>query len=92
MNEKVEAIRSAPKNGVVEIDLRETGWTNLKRAVFEAAVERGDVEIIIYYRHWGSDYMLTIPAGTAYADAMAEAEFIAASQVGSFCGLTPQAI
>ena len=92
MDEKVEAVKGAPKNGSVVIDLRETGWNNLKRDIFEAAVKHGEVEIIIYYRQWGKDFKLIIPAGTAYDDAMFEAEFIAASQVGSFCSLTPQAI
>ena len=87
MREKVEAVKSAPKDGVVEIDLRETGWTTLKRDIFEAAVARGDVTIVIYYSQWGRDYTLTIPAATALTPEMAEAQFLEVSQLGSLTGL-----
>ncbi len=86
--EKITAVKTAPKDSVVEIDLRETGWTALKRDIFEAAAARGDVTIIIYYSHWGRDYTLTIPAGTALTAEMAEAQFLEVSQLAGLLGLT----
>ena len=74
---------------ILLIYIRDTGWTTLKRDIFEAAASRGDVTIIIYYRQWGKDYTLTIPAGTAYADAMSQAAFIEVSRLGTLTGLTP---
>ena len=86
--EKIAAVKTAPKDGVVEIDLRETGWTALKRDIFEAAAARGDVTIIIYYSHWGRDYTLTIPAGTALTAEMAGAQFLEVSQLPGLLGLS----
>ena len=83
----INAVKSAPVNGVVEIDIRETGWTNLKRDIFEAAAARGDVTIIIYYRQWGQDYTLTIPAGTQLSDAVRRAQFLDVTQLASLLNL-----
>ena len=85
----LEAVRSAPKDGTVVIDLRDTGWTNLKRDIFEAAALRGDVTIIILYDQWGTDYSLTIPAGTQLTEVVREAQYLKVTQLGSLLGLTP---
>ena len=74
-------------SGVVEIDLRETGWTNLKRDIFEAAANRGDVTIVIYYRQWGQDHTLTIPAGTQLNDVVSQAQYLDVTQLGTLLNL-----
>ncbi|MBQ3374754.1 MAG: hypothetical protein IJG40_16645 [Oscillospiraceae bacterium] len=86
-SDKIAELSSAAENGVVEIDLRQTGWTTLKRGVFEAAAARGDVTIIIYYNHWGRDYTLTIPAGTDLSAVTGGAQFLEASQLPALLGI-----
>ncbi len=87
MQAKLAAVKAAPANGVVEIDLRETGWTNLKRDIFEAAANRGDVTIVIYYRQWGQDHTLTIPAGTQLNDVVSQAQYLDVTQLGTLLNL-----
>jgi hypothetical protein len=78
---------AAAENGTVTIDLRETGWTTLKREVFEAAAKRGDVTIIILYTHWGQECTLTIPSGTDFS-ALFEAQFLEVSQLPALLHLS----
>ena len=84
---RIAELSAAAKNGTVTIDLRETGWTTLKREVFEAAAKRGDVTIIILYTHWGQDCTLTIPAGTDFS-ALFEAQFLEVSQLPALLHLS----
>ena len=86
--ETIAAVKDAPADGVVEIDLRQTGWTTLKRDVFEAAAARGDVTIIIYYSQWGRDYTLTIPAGTDLSAVISGAQYLDASRLPALLGIT----
>ena len=88
-SDRLNAINTAPANGTVVIDLRNAGWTTVTRELFEAAANRGDVNIVIYYRHWGNDFMLTIPAGTFFSATLLEAQYLEASQIGDFIGLSP---
>ena len=78
---------AAAENGTVTIDLRETGWTTLKREGFEAAARRGDVTVVILYTHWGQDCTLTIPAGTDFS-ALFEAQFLEVSQLPALLHLS----
>ncbi|MBQ8075904.1 MAG: hypothetical protein IJ237_07960 [Oscillospiraceae bacterium] len=84
---RIAELSAASENGTVTIDLRETGWTTLKREVFEAAARRGDVTIVILYNHFGRDYTLTIPAGTDYS-VLYEAQFLEVSQLPALLHLT----
>ena len=77
---RITELSAAAENGTVTIDLRETGWTTLKREVFEAAARRGDVTVVILYSQWGQDCTLTIPAGTDFS-ALFEAQFLEVSQL-----------
>ena len=79
-SERISELSAASENGTVTIDLRSTGWTTLKREVFEAAARRGDVTIVILYQQWGRDCSLTIPAGTDFS-ALYEAQFLEVSQL-----------
>ena len=87
MQAMLAAVKAAPANSVVEIDLRETGWTNLKRDIFEAAAARGVVTIVIYYCQWGRDYTLTIPAGTQLNDVVSQAQYLDVTQLGTLLNL-----
>ncbi len=84
---RIAELSAASENGTVTIDLRETGWTTLKREVFEAAARRGDVTIVILYTHWGQDCTLTIPAGTDFS-ALFEAQFLEVSQLPALLHLS----
>ena len=84
---RIAEFSAAAENGTVTIDLRETGWTTLKREVFEAAAKRGDVTIIILYTHWGQDCTLTILAGTDFS-ALFEAQFLEVSQLPALLHLS----
>ncbi|MBQ3374745.1 MAG: hypothetical protein IJG40_16600 [Oscillospiraceae bacterium] len=86
-DERIAELSSAAENGTVTIDLRSTGWTTLKREVFEAAARRGDVTIVILYRQWGRDYTLTIPAGTDFS-ALSGAQFLEVTQLPGLLGLS----
>ncbi len=87
MQAKLAAVKAAPANSVVEIDLRETGWTNLKRDIFEASATRGVVTIVIYYCQWGQDHTLTIPAGTQLNDVVSQAQYLDVTQLGTLLNL-----
>ena len=84
---RIAELSAAAENGTVTIDLRETGWTTLKREVFEAAARRGDVTIVILYQQWGRDCTLTIPAGTDFS-ALFEAQFLEVSQLPALLHLS----
>ena len=87
-SDRLNAINTAPANGTVVIDLRNAGWTTVTRELFEAAANRGDVTLVLYYTQWATDYALTIPVGTDFS-ALSGAQFLYASQIGSLLGLTP---
>jgi hypothetical protein len=84
---RIAELSAAAENGTVTIDLRETGWTTLKREVFEAAARRGDVTIVILYQQWGRDCSLTIPAGTDFS-ALFGAQFLEVSQLPALLHLS----
>ena len=84
---RITELSAAAENGTVTIDLRETGWTTLKREVFEAAARRGDVTVVILYSQWGQDCTLTIPAGTDFS-ALFEAQFLEVSQLPALLHLS----
>ncbi len=89
MQNIVEEIKNAEENGVLIIDVRKTGWTSLKRDIFEAAAERSDLTIILY-TYQGADYSVTIPAGTDLSPVIASAIYLETHKIGPALDITPE--
>ncbi len=90
MENIIEEIKNAEENGALIIDVRKTGWTSLKRGIFEAAAERRDLTIIILYTYQGADYSVTIPAGTDLSPVITSAQYLETQTIGPTLGITPE--